>query len=908
MLIKKDVSEIQEFFNIEDVLSPDEGKTHIVFQVLNAVVGDSRVIKVAKTAIDLGYRVTMLGMSRTRETIWTEIEGINVILIENPTYPLLKKGRHEPDMSKRNYKEFIDQYVESSKDILCKLKPDLLHTHDMYGIEIGYLYKKILGDQGVVIPWVHDIHEYVLGLDHLPSNIQQYTESFESNRIFDPDFLFTVTDELAEKLYKHYRLPATPAIITNSPKLSYFKKEYKNTIKKSIGLSNEECLAVYVGRVSVERGIESFLRAMIYVDNLHLAVVSNQQDKYREHLLNMADKLGLSDRFHIKPYVPNEDVSSYIQDADLGISPLHSYGNSNVSIPTKVSEYIHAGIPVVSSKLEAMEKFMTTHKIGELHEPENEHEIAEAVKKVLSNRKRYVENITPQLKYERSWDKAEDLLKDAYDALLHEYSDGNRGTMRIFHGFSGAANQPSIISKAQKALGFKSDFGCFSAGNKMRYERDFEMYGCAVQYNIPFHLNKLAKKYDIFHYYFRTFYQMPALGFPTGMDVLALKADRKTMIMTFQGSEIRFHSQFKTECPFNYVDENPDNLVSNFPENQQRAFVNFCKSVFDEIVVLDPEMQRYVPEAKIINRAVDTEYFANVGLVSSENEWREAGPHIVHIPSRSTVKGSHYIQDALDQLEKDGVRFRYTFASGLSHNDLKQLYESADIVIDQLRIGWYGVATVEAMSLGKPVVCYIREDLKHHIPELEEVLINANPNNLYESLKLVIENRSKAVKISKKARAYAVKNHDQKIIAQQYLDLYNECSKNPKPINMGLLNTYLIHQLNLMQVDKKSLQSNIKLVAQLKSEDAGLKAQLSAKSKADKSNESVSIIEHKEDSNLVDTVELKIRKTLEEKGDTLLKQAGLYRIKPKKDRKDIFDYPIRKAPARILKRIKNRSE
>lgn len=91
MLIKKDVSEIQEFFNIEDVLSPDEGKTHIVFQVLNAVVGDSRVIKVAKTAIDLGYRVTMLGMSRTRETIWTEIEGINVILIENPTYPLLKK-------------------------------------------------------------------------------------------------------------------------------------------------------------------------------------------------------------------------------------------------------------------------------------------------------------------------------------------------------------------------------------------------------------------------------------------------------------------------------------------------------------------------------------------------------------------------------------------------------------------------------------------------------------------------------------------------------------------------------------------------------------------------------------------------------------------------------------------------
>ena len=109
----KNIDQIDQFIDIEDVINNnlDSGK-HIVFQVLNSVIGDSRVIKVAKTAMNLGYRVTMLGMSRTKETVYTEIEGISIILIVNPTYPLLKVGKHERDMSKRNYKEFVDQYFE----------------------------------------------------------------------------------------------------------------------------------------------------------------------------------------------------------------------------------------------------------------------------------------------------------------------------------------------------------------------------------------------------------------------------------------------------------------------------------------------------------------------------------------------------------------------------------------------------------------------------------------------------------------------------------------------------------------------------------------------------------------------------------------------------------------------------
>src|SRR6058998_2007963 len=38
------------------------------------------------------------------------------------------------------------------------------------------------------------------------------------------------------------------------------------------------------------------------------------------------------------------------------------------------------------------------------------------------------------------------------------------------------------------------------------------------------------------------------------------------------------------------------------------------------------------------------------------------------------------------------------------------LSETADLLVDQLLTGWYGAVAVEMMALGKPVVCYLRED------------------------------------------------------------------------------------------------------------------------------------------------------------------------------------------------------
>ena len=48
---------------------------------------------------------------------------------------------------------------------------------------------------------------------------------------------------------------------------------------------------------------------------------------------------------------------------------------------------------------------------------------------------------------------------------------------------------------------------------------------------------------------------------------------------------------------------------------------------------------------------------------------------------------------------------------GVPHDEARERYARADIVVDQLNAGWHGVFALEAMALGKPVVAHLKPDV-----------------------------------------------------------------------------------------------------------------------------------------------------------------------------------------------------
>src|SRR5699024_11742732 len=95
-----------------------------------------------------------------------------------------------------------------------------------------------------------------------------------------------------------------------------------------------------------------------------------------------------------------------------------------------------------------------------------------------------------------------------------------------------------------------------------------------------------------------------------------------------------------------------------------------------------------------------------------------------------------------EKLKKECISFDFRFIEGMDHQETMNLLSKADIVIDQLRIGASGYLSTEAMALGKPVICYIREDLVDAYPK-DFPIVNAHPNTLKYVLQILIQNPAK---------------------------------------------------------------------------------------------------------------------------------------------------------------------
>jgi glycosyltransferase involved in cell wall biosynthesis len=142
-------------------------------------------------------------------------------------------------------------------------------------------------------------------------------------------------------------------------------------------------LLVYNGNVKPERGVHFAVEALSLLPGVHLALITNSAGDYLDELMKMASANNLKDRIHIHPYVSNCEVTSFLQGVTAGINPVTVYGNSDLALPNKLFEYIHAGAPVVSSATTAITRFLTKHDCGLSYFAGNVKEFADAVNEVL---------------------------------------------------------------------------------------------------------------------------------------------------------------------------------------------------------------------------------------------------------------------------------------------------------------------------------------------------------------------------------------------------------------------------------------------------------------------------------------------------------------------------------------------
>lgn len=106
-----------------------------------------------------------------------------------------------------------------------------------------------------------------------------------------------------------------------------------------------------------------------------------------DRMTRLAENLGISDRFIILDYMPREDIIRYIVHSDVLVMVRANDIKAQASFPSKLTEYLSTGKPVISVDVGEISKFLEDGINSQLVEPDNPILLAERLDRVISDYK-----------------------------------------------------------------------------------------------------------------------------------------------------------------------------------------------------------------------------------------------------------------------------------------------------------------------------------------------------------------------------------------------------------------------------------------------------------------------------------------------------------------------------------------
>jgi hypothetical protein len=137
-------------------------------------------------------------------------------------------------------------------------------------------------------------------------------------------------------------------------------------------------------------------------------------------------------------------------------------------------------------------------------------------------------------------------------------------------------------------------------------------------------------------------------------------------------------------------------------------------------------------------------------------------PVVAHAPSRASMKGSELIDPVMRGLHDEGL-IEYVRIAGVPAADMPAVYRNADIVLDQFRLGDYGVAACEALAAGRVVVGHVTADVRARVREstaLDLPIVEASADTLGGVIRDMCENRERYRSIARSGIDFVRDVHD----------------------------------------------------------------------------------------------------------------------------------------------------
>jgi glycosyltransferase involved in cell wall biosynthesis len=241
----------------------------------------------------------------------------------------------------------------------------------------------------LVRPVVYDVHENypdeMLGKDWIPRRLRRplyhivrITEGLLARVIHNCVLVTSAQDprfSSQQLRVIHMRNYATRRLLTDV-RGDYFSRKDVVAFTGTHYDNNGSMLLLDIAARTRERGL----------DLKFLMTDRFSSEPFRHRFLATIGRLKLADRIIIRPYVPAHEIISLLNEATIAISPNLRVPTQEKAIPTKLFEYMAAGLPIVTSNLPNQIEIIRASKAGLLATPEEPETFVEALAQLVADR------------------------------------------------------------------------------------------------------------------------------------------------------------------------------------------------------------------------------------------------------------------------------------------------------------------------------------------------------------------------------------------------------------------------------------------------------------------------------------------------------------------------------------------
>ena len=368
-------------------------KVKAIVSVTNDIYTDQRVRKICAFLHKKGYDITLVGR---------QLKNSQAVTDRPYSIKRFKLWFNKGALFYANYNLRLFFY-------LLFHKADLLVSNDLDTLYANHWARKFKKKCRLV----YDSHEYYCGVPELIQRpkIQKFWRGIEKRTVPKVDRMYTVNESIAALYRKEYNREVL--VVRN---ISDFKGLPQPKSRKELGLpENQQIIILQGAGINIQRGAEELIEAIPLLKNTCLIFVGDGD--VIPQLKEQVAAMELKDRVLFFGKRPYEELMQFTLASNLGVSiDKDTNINYRFSLPNKIFDYIHAGIPLLVSDLPEVKRIVETYEVGlviDSHEPA---EIAEKIKLILEN-----PTLTEQFKTNTqkaskalTWEKECETLKQIY--------------------------------------------------------------------------------------------------------------------------------------------------------------------------------------------------------------------------------------------------------------------------------------------------------------------------------------------------------------------------------------------------------------------------------------------------------------------------------------------------------------